>query len=156
MDVTQQRKGSKAGRSSFDWYAVVKGWTVTVGLWLGFGLALALYWDARSEHRLIYQLDSVDFWPMFAAASLVVALLAGFPLALLLDRVLRRWQLPWLHVAAFFAFFTLLPASLFIRDSMFWQPEAFLGCAALGACAGLGRAAAFLRGRAFRRPTTWA
>jgi hypothetical protein len=156
MDVTQQREGSKAGRSSFDGYAVVKGWIVTVGLWLGFTLALAVYWDARSDEYYSGQLDNVDFWPMFAVASLVVALLAGLPLALLLDRVLRRVQVPWLHVAAFFVLFTLLPVALFIRDIVFPGPGISLGCAVLGACAAIGRAAAFLRGRAFRRPTTWA
>lgn len=156
MDMTQQRPGPGAGRSSFDGYAVMKGWIVTVGLWLGFALALAVYWDARRDEHYSGQLDSVGFWPMFAVVSLVVALLAGLPLALLLDRVLRRVQVPWLHVAAFFVLFTLLPAALFIRDTVFSDPGTFLGCAVLGACAGLGRAAAFLRGRAFRRPTTWA
>jgi hypothetical protein len=156
MDMTQQRPGPSARRRSFDGYAVVKGWLVTVVLWLGFTLALAVYWDARRDEHYSGQLDNVDFWPMFAVASLVVALLAGLPLALLLDRVLRRVQVPWLHVAAFFVLFTLLPVALFIRDIVFPGPGISLGCAVLGACAAIGRAAAFLRGRAFRRPTTWA
>jgi hypothetical protein len=155
MDTTQQRPDPSARRRSFDGYAVVKGWLVTVVLWLGFTLALAMYWDARRDEHYSGQLDNVDFWPLFAVASLVVALLAGLPLALLLDGGLRRVQVPWLHVAAFFVLFTLLPAALFIRDTVFSDPGTFLGCAVLGTCAAIGRAAAFLRGRAFRRPTTW-
>lgn len=156
MDVKHQPKGSNRARSSLDWYAVGKGWIVTVGLWLGLALALAVYWDAGSDEHYSGQLDHVDFWPMFAVASLAVALLAGLPLALLLDRLLRRVRVPWLHVAAFFVFFTLLPAGLLIRYAEIVEPHPLAFWAVLGACAAIGRAAAFLRGRAFRRPTTWA
>lgn len=84
-----------------------------------------------------------------------MALFAGLPLALLLDRALPRAQVPGLHVAVFFDIFTLLSAGLFIRNAEILEPYPLLDWAVLGACAGLGRAAGFRRRRAFRRPTTW-
>ncbi|MDQ0095553.1 hypothetical protein [Paeniglutamicibacter psychrophenolicus] len=76
----------------------------------------------------------------------------GLPLVLLLDLVLRRVQVPWVHVVAFLVVFGLLPGiglwSAVGSMALFWF------CTLLGACAAAGRALAFRpRGR-YRRPTT--
>ena len=71
----------------------------------------------------------------------------GFPLALLLDRMLRGIESPVVHVAAFLAFFTLLPAiplGCSLGDD--WI-QAYGYSSLLGICAAIGRAAAFRRGR---------
>ena len=77
-------------------------------------------------------------------------------MALLLDRMLRGIESPVIHVAAFLAFFTLIPAiPLGFSMGDDWI-QAYGYSSLLGICAAIGRAAAFRQGGSFRRPTTWA
>ena len=82
-------------------------------------------------------------------------MLLGLPLALLLDRFLRRIHSPWIHIAAFLAVFTVLPMGVlgFSMDGEWIHPGGL--SLLLGSCAALGRAAVFRQGGSFRRPTTW-
>ncbi len=157
MDPMQQRYKKVPGRPSIDGYAVAKGSLVTVGAWLVGSLILAIWIEVtRVVEPDVGYIPYLEIWPVFAIVSVMLAMFAGFPLALLLDRVLRGIESPVVHVAAFLAFFTLLPAiplGCSLGDD--WI-QAYGYSSLLGICAAIGRAAAFRQGRAFRRPTTWA
>ena len=125
-----------------DGYAFIKGWAVTVALWLTGGLIWAWVSDAVHVRRpgTAYT-DSLALWPLFAFVSVFVAIGLG-PLAYLLGYLLRRpVQRQWLHVLGFYALFTALPAAAlaFIPTPGILLPIG-LG-SLLGICAAAGRAA---------------
>ncbi|MFF5791785.1 hypothetical protein ACFY5D_07045 [Paeniglutamicibacter sp. NPDC012692] len=157
MDLMQQRYKRAPGSPSIDGYAVAKGCLVTVGAWLVGSLIWAIWIEVtRAVEPDVGYIPYLEIWPVFALVSVMLAMIAGFPLALLLDRVLRSVESPLIHVAVFLAFFTLLPAiplGLSLGDDWIL---AYGYSSLLGVCAALGRAAAFRRGGSFRRPTTWA
>lgn len=155
MDTLQQRYGRTP--PALDGYAIAKGWFSTVGLWLGSTLALAIFADVASAGETdMADLDNVAIWPIIAACSVLVAMFAGLPLALLFDRLLRRVHMPWVHAVAFLCFFALLPGIPLWMTAGSDAGVALWFCLLLGACAGIGRTLAFRRHGEFRRPTTWA
>lgn len=154
MDTLQQRYGRTP--PALDWYAIAKGWLATVGLWLGSTLALSIYFDvARVEEPNTAYMDNVGIWAIVAACSVLVAMFAGLPLALLLDRLLRRVHVPWIHAAVFLCFFAMLPGIPLWVAAGTDAGVALWFCLLLGACAGIGRTLAFRQHGDFRRPTTW-
>lgn len=155
MDTRQRgHRGTSAARA-LDGFAIVKGWLATLGLWLGFTLVLAVFAEAGWVEESLAAYDGYLWvWSIFAGISILVAIFVGLPLAVLLDLVLRRVQVPWVHVVAFLVVFALLPGiglwSAVGSMALFWFSTL------LGVCAAAGRALAFRRRGRYRRPTTWA
>jgi hypothetical protein len=128
-------------RVRLDGYAFVKGWAITVTLWLLGGLVWAWAADAtRVEQPGIAYIDYIHLWPVFAFVSFFVAVGLG-PLAFLLSYLLRPIRQQWLHVLGFYALFTSLPAVALAFTS---APGILLAVglgSLLGICAAAGRAA---------------
>lgn len=157
MELMQERYKRIPGKPSLDGYAIAKGWFVTVGLWL-LGSFIALFITELLPFDGSGSVSGYIWgtWAYFSVLSFLIAAVLGLPLALLLDRLMRSIQIPWIHVAAFAVFFTLAGALLTsgITDG-FWNN--FFGISGwLGLCAAIGRISAFRRAGAFRKPTTWA
>lgn len=129
------------GQVRLDGYAFVKGWVITVVLWLVGGLIWAWGADAtRVEQPGTAYIDYIHLWPTFAFVSFFVAVGLG-PLAFLLSYLLRPIRQQWLHVLGFYALFTALPAvALAFTSALGILLSIGLG-SLLGICAAAGRAA---------------
>lgn len=156
MELMQERYERVPGKASFDGYAIAKGSSVAVGLWLvGMLIAGFITWvipEGGSESSVS---STLGFWAITATASVLVAGVLGLPLALLLDLFMRRVRSPWKHVLVFALFFTLAGAMLMSGITGGFLSALGVSCL-MGLCAAVGRAAAFRKSGAFRRPTTWA
>ena len=80
--------------------ALIKGWFVATGLWLGAATVLLIVATLRDP---LPEVNAFGFWVVLMLWSAGGALLLGGPLALGLGFLLRPVRRQWVHVAVFFA-----------------------------------------------------
>ena len=80
--------------------ALIKGWFVATGLWLGAATVLLI---AATLRNPLPEVNALGFWAALMLWGAVGALLLGGPIALGLGFLLRPVRRQWVHVAVFFA-----------------------------------------------------
>ena len=156
MELMQERYKRVPGKPTFDGYAIAKGWSVAVGLWLVGTLIAAFITEVLPEGGASEAVSSaIGFWALVSTVSVLIAGVLGLLSALLLDRLMRPVQTPWKHVLVFALVFTLAGALLMSGITGSYLNALGVSCW-MGLCAAVGRAVAFRKSGAFRRPTTWA
>lgn len=126
---------------SLDRRALVKGWVVAVGIWLLAGMGLILTVELSLNEVFAGPTFLGSFFPLFAAVSVGLALVAGAPGAMALAWLLRPVRAKWCPVAVFYLLPTLLLA-IPVGFAANGNPQATLAVGSvLGVCSAAGRAA---------------